>query len=62
MEKDKKELASLEAEEEAATAVDTEIDGVEAKIEQLTQTSDDTTIALSDTFRLFNQTLNRAQK
>ena len=43
MEKDKEELASLEAEEEAASAVDSEIDGVEAKIEQLTQTSDDTT-------------------
>ena len=37
MEKDKEELANLEAEEEAASAVDAEIDGVEAKIEQLTQ-------------------------
>merc|ERR1739842_296636 len=43
LEKDKEELASLEAEEEAATAVDAEIDGVEAKMDQLTQTSDDTT-------------------
>merc|ERR1711971_683687 len=43
LEKDREELASLEAEEEAANAVDAEIDGVEAKIEQLTQTSDDTT-------------------
>ena len=37
LEKDKEELANLEAEEEAASAVDAEIDGVEAKIEQLTQ-------------------------
>ena len=37
MAKDKEELANLEAEEEAASAVDAEIDGVEAKIEQLTQ-------------------------
>merc|ERR1711953_248908 len=43
LQKDKEELAALEAEEEAATAVDAEIDGVEAKIEQLTQASDDTT-------------------
>merc|ERR1712226_516970 len=43
LQKDKEELAALEAEEEAATAVDAEIDGVEAKIEQLTQVSDDTT-------------------
>merc|ERR1712192_338217 len=43
LEKDKEELASLEAEEESASAVDAEIDGVEAKIEQLTQTSDDAT-------------------
>merc|ERR1711971_829392 len=43
LEKDKEELASLEAEEESASAVDAEIDGVEAKIEQLTQTSDDET-------------------
>ena len=42
LEKDKEELANLEAEEEAASAVDAEIDGVEAKIEQLTQgTGDD---------------------
>ena len=41
MEKDKEELASLEAEEEAASAVDAEIDGVEAKMNQLTQASDD---------------------
>merc|ERR1711971_1014595 len=43
LDKDKEELVSLEAEEEAANAVDAEIDGVEAKIEQLTQTSDETT-------------------
>ena len=43
LEKDKEELANLEAEEEAASAVDAEIDGVEAKIEQLTQgTGEDT--------------------
>merc|ERR1712212_798068 len=51
LEKDKEELASLQAEEEAASAVDAEIDGVEAKIEQLTQPSEDATTSTDNRLR-----------